>query len=230
LLLVNDLGLQDGVGKRFKVNDKNGTIIGVAKDFNFASLHTAIGPMVLRYRPAGGVFYVKTAGHAAPRAIAAAQKLWRQYNPGMPFAYNFLDSEYEEMYRSDMRTGDLFTGFAGIAMFLSCLGLFGLATYAAQVRTREIGIRKVLGASVASIVALLSRDFLWLVLLAIVIASPLAGWGMDRWLRDFVYRTDVAWWVFAVAGASALGVALLTIGWQAVRAALANPVKALRSE
>jgi len=227
---VRQMGITDAVGKRFKVNDKDGTIIGVVKDFNFASLHTAIGPMALRYRPAGGFFYVKTAGHAASRAIAAAQTLWRQYNPGMPFSYNFLDSEYEEMYRSDMRTGDLFTGFAGIAMFLSCLGLFGLATYTAQVRTREIGIRKVLGASVASIVALLSRDFLWLVGIAIVIASPLAGWGMDRWLRDFVYRTDVAWWVFAVAGASALGLALLTIGWQAVRAALANPVKALRSE
>lgn len=186
--------------------------------------------MVLRYRSAGGVFYVKTAGHEASRAIAAAQKLWRQYNPGMPFSYNFLDGTYEEMYRSDLRTGSLFTGFAGIAIFLSCLGLFGLATYTAQVRTREIGIRKVLGASVASIVALLSRDFLWPVLIAIVIAGPLAGWGMYRWLQDFVYRADIGWWVFAVAGASALGLALLTIGWQAVRAALANPVKALRSE
>ncbi|HVU93621.1 MAG TPA: ABC transporter permease [Puia sp.] len=227
---VRQMGITHPVGKRFRVNDKNGTIIGVVKDFNFASLHTAIGPMVLRYRPTGGVFYVKTAGHGASRAIAAAQKLWRQYNPGMPFDYNFLDGSYEEMYRSDMQTGDLFTGFAGIAIFLSCLGLFGLATYTAQVRTREIGIRKVLGASVTSIVALLSRDFLWLVLIAIVIASPLAAWGMDRWLQDFVYRTDVAWWVFAVAGGAALGFALLTIGWRAVRAALANPVDSLRAE
>jgi len=227
---VRQMGITHPVGKRFKVNDKDGTIVGVIKDFNFASLHTAIGPIVLRYRPAGGFYYVKTVGHAASRAIAAAQKLWREYNPGMPFSYDFLDATYEQMYRSDMQTGDLFTGFAGIAIFLSCLGLFGLATYTAQVRTREIGIRKVLGANVASIVALLSRDFLWLVGIAVVIASPLAGWGMDRWLQDFVYRTDVAWWVFAVAGASALGLALVTIGWQAVRAALANPVKALRSE
>jgi len=227
---VRQMGITQPIGKRLRVNDKNGTIVGVVRDFNFASLHTAIGPMVLRYRPAGGVFYVKTAGHEASRAIAAAQKLWRQYNPGMPFSYNFLDGAYEEMYRSDLRTGDLFTGFAGIAIFLSCLGLFGLATYTAQVRTREIGIRKVLGASVASIVALLSRDFLWLVLIAIVIAGPLAGWGMYRWLQDFVYRADIGWWVFAVAGASALGLTLLTIGWQVVKAALANPVKALRSE
>jgi putative ABC transport system permease protein len=227
---VRQMGITNPLGKRFKVNDRDGTIIGVVRDFNFASLHTAIGPMVLRYRPAGGVFYVKTGGHEASRAIAAAQKLWRQYNPGMPFNYNFLDLTYERLYRADMRTGSLFTGFAGIAIFLSCLGLFGLATYTAQVRTREIGIRKVLGASVPSIVALLSRDFLWLVLVAIVVASPLAGWGMYRWLQDFVYRTDVAWWVFAVAGGSALGLALLTIGWRAIRAALANPVKSLRSE
>jgi putative ABC transport system permease protein len=224
------MGLTDPVGKRFQLHEVKGTIVGVVKDFNFASLHTPIGPLVLRYRREGSMYYVKTEGREASRAIAAAQKLWRQYNPGFAFDYSFLDQHYEKMYRSDIRTGGLFMRFAGIAIFLSCLGLFGLATYTAQVRTREIGIRKVLGASVVSIVALLSRDFLRLILIAIVIASPLAGWGMYQWLQDFVYRTAINGWVFVLAGGAALGLALLTIGWQALRAALANPVKALRSE
>jgi putative ABC transport system permease protein len=227
---VRQMGITDPVGKRFKLLDKTGTIVGVIKDFNFASLHTAIGPMVMRYRPAGWIYYVKTGSHEAAKAIATAQKLWRQYNPTMPFDYGFLDQQYEALYRSDIRIGSLFTRFAGIAIFLSCLGLFGLATYTAQVRTREIGIRKVLGASMGSIVALLSRDFLRLVLIAIVIASPLAGWGMYLWLQDFAYRVALSWWMFALAGLAALGLALLTIGWQAMRAALANPVRALRSE
>jgi putative ABC transport system permease protein len=227
---VKQMGITDPVGKRFKLLDKSGTIVGVIRDFNFASLHTPIGPIVLRYRPGGWIYYVKTGGHEAPKAIAAVQKLWRQYNPTQPFDYSFLDQRYESLYRSDIRIGSLFTGFTGIAIFLSCLGLFGLATYTAQVRTREIGIRKVLGASVFSLIALLSRDFLRLVLIAIVIASPIAGWAMYRWLQDFVYRVAISWWMFALAGFAALGLALLTIGWQAVRAALANPVKALRSE
>jgi len=227
---VRQMGIANPIGKRFQLHEVSGTIIGVIRDFNFASLHTAVGPMVLRYRAAGGVFYVKTDGHTASKALSAVQTVWRQYNPGMPFSYNFLDQTYERMYRTDIRTGGLFLRFAGIAIFLSCLGLFGLATYTAQVRTREIGIRKVLGASVVGIVALLSRDFLRLIGIAIVIASPLAGWGMYWWLQDFVYRTTIDGWVFVVAGGAALGLALLTIGWQAVRAAMANPVKALRSE
>jgi putative ABC transport system permease protein len=227
---VRETGIRDPIGKRFKLGNVNGTIIGVVKDFNFASLHTAIGPLVLHYVTAGSLLYVKTGGREAGRAIAAVQTLWGQYNAGMPFEYSFLDQRYESLYRADVRTGSLFRMFAGIAIFLSCLGLFGLATYSAQVRTREIGIRKVLGASAASIVGLLSRDFLRLVCIAVVIASPLAGWGMYRWLQNFVYRVEVGWWVFVMAGAAALGLALLTIGWQAVRAALANPVKALRSE
>jgi len=227
---VRQMGIRDPVGKRFQLHDVKGTIIGVIKDFNFASLHTEIRPLVLRYRRASSIFYVKTSGQEASRAIAAAQKLWKQYNPGFAFDYTFLDQHYESLYRSDIRTGGLFLRFAGIAIFLSCLGLFGLATYTAQVRTREIGIRKVLGASVVSIVALLSRDFLRLIGIAIVIASPLAGWSMHQWLQDFVYRTTISGWVFVVAGSAALGLALLTIGWQAMRAALANPVKALRSE
>ncbi|HEY4109144.1 ABC transporter permease [Puia sp.] len=227
---VRQMGIADPVGKRFKLHDVNGTIIGVIRDFNFQSLHTAIAPLVLRYRAAGSVYYVKTNGHEASKAIAAAKRIWKQYNPGFAFDYGFLDQNYERMYRADIRTGSLFSLFAGVAVFLSCLGLFGLATYTAQVRTREIGIRKVLGASAASIVALLSRDFLRLVIVAIVIASPLAAWGMYRWLQDFVYRVSIGWWVFVVAGGAALGLALLTIGWQAVRAALANPVRSLRSE
>jgi len=223
-------GISNPVGKRFQLDDVNGTIVGVVKDFNFASLHEAVGPLILQYVRSGPMLYVKTKGRKTGQAIAAVSGLYERYNPGIPFDYSFLDQRYERLYRTDLRMGSLFQVFAGIAIFLSCLGLFGLATYTAQVRTREIGIRKVLGASVSSIVLLLSGDFLRLVLLAIVIAGPVAGWGMSRWSQDFVYRISIGWWVFAVAGAAALVLALLTIGWQAVRAALANPVKALRSE
>ena len=227
---VRQTGIKDPIGKRFKLGEVNGTIIGVVRDFNFASLHTGIGPLILYYSTAGSLFYVKTSGREASRAIASVQALWGRYNPGIPFDYSFLDQRYESLYRADLRTGSLFRVFAGVAIFLSCLGLFGLATYSAQVRTREIGIRKVLGASAAGIVALLSRDFLRLVLIAIVIASPLAGWGMYHWLQDFSYRIDMGWWVFVLAGGAALGLALLTIGWQAMRAAMRNPVASLRSE
>ena len=227
---VRMTGIKDPIGKRFKLHEVNGTIVGVVKDFNYASMREAIGPAIMYYRSAGPVLYVKTTGKEAAQAIAAVRKLADTYNPGFPFDYSFLDQRFEALYKTDQRTGSLFQLFAGIAIFISCLGLFGLASYTAQVRIREIGIRKVLGASVTSIVTLLSRDFLRLVVIAIVIACPLAWVYMHSWLQDFVYRITIGWWVFVLAGVAAILLALVTIGGQAIRAAVSNPVDSLRND
>jgi len=223
-------GIKDPIGKRFKLHNLNGTIIGVVKDFHFASLKQTIEPAVFSYRPSSWQMFVKTTGKDAPAAIKLVEKYWKQYNANFPYEYSFLDDAYNEMYRSEQHTSTLFNMFAGIAVFISCLGLFGLATYTAQIKIKEIGIRKVLGASVTNITTMLSRDFLVLVLLAIVIASPIAWYAMNEWLMDYAYRAEIHWWLIAVAGGVAVVVAFATISFQAVKAALANPVKSLRSE
>ncbi|SEM56672.1 putative ABC transport system permease protein [Mucilaginibacter gossypiicola] len=223
-------GIKDPIGKRFKLHNLNGTIIGVVKDFHFASLKQTIEPAVFSYRPSSWQMFVKTTGKDAPAAIKLVEKYWKQYNANFPYEYSFLDDAYNEMYRSEQHTSTLFNMFAGIAVFISCLGLFGLATYTAQIKVKEIGIRKVLGASVTNITTMLSRDFLVLVLLAIIIASPIAWYAMNEWLMDYAYRAEIHWWLIAVAGGVAVVVAFATISFQAVKAALANPVKSLRSE
>jgi ABC-type antimicrobial peptide transport system permease subunit len=176
------------------------------------------------------VVNVKTTGKSAPQAIAAAEKIWKQYNPEHPFEYNFMDEAFDRMYKSDQRTGKLFNIFAGIAIIISCLGLYGLATFTAEQRTKEIGVRKVLGASVGNITALLSKDFLKLVLIGNLIAWPVAWYLMHKWLENFAYQINISFWVFLLAGVLALLIALLTVSYQSIRAALSNPVKSLRSE
>ncbi|HEX8020117.1 ABC transporter permease [Mucilaginibacter sp.] len=223
-------GIKDPIGKRFKLHDLNGTIIGVVKDFHFASLKEAIAPAIFSYRPSSWQVYIKTTGKDAPAAIKLVGKYWKQYNSDFPYEYTFLDDAYNDMYKSEQHTSTLFNIFAGIAIFISCLGLLGLATYTAQIKVKEIGIRKVLGASVGDITTMLSRDFLVLVLLAIVIASPIAWYAMNEWLMDYAYRAEIHWWLIAVAGGVPVVVAFVTISFQAVKAALANPVKSLRSE
>ena len=178
----------------------------------------------------GGRCIVKTTGKDAPKAIAAAQKIWKGYVSEFPFEYSFLDDDFNRMYKDDQRAGTLFNVFAIAAILISCLGLFGLATYTAQVKTKEIGIRKVLGASVASIIQLLSKEFIVLVVAAFVIATPVAWYFMSKWLRDFAYRININWWIFLVTGLLAIIIALLTVGFQAIKAAVANPVKSLRTE
>ena len=163
-------------------------------------------------------------------ALATAGKEFKQYNGQYPFGYAFLDEMFDSIYKSESRQATLFDYFSGIAIFISCLGLLGLAAFTAQVRTREIGVRKVLGASVSGITAMLSMDFLKLVLIAIVIASPLAWYAMNKWLQDFAYRINIEWWVLAVAGVLAVLIAFATISYQAIKAALMNPVKSMRSE
>jgi putative ABC transport system permease protein len=150
--------------------------------------------------------------------------------PAQPFESSFMDDDFNHIYDAEQRTGSIFINFAVLAILIACLGLFGLVTYAAEQRSREIGIRKVLGASVNNIVGLLSKDFLGLVIIAALIAFPLAGWAMHRWLQDFAYRVNIGWWVFLVAGLLALLIALVTVSVQAIRAALANPVESLKAE
>jgi len=223
--------IKDPIGKKFKLWDREGTIIGVAKDFHFSSMKNKIEPVVFYYAPENmNAIYVKTTGKDAPKAITATEKQWKHYNADFPFSYFFLDDLFNNLYRSEQRTGTLFNVFALIAIIISCLGLFGLATYTAQVRTKEIGVRKVLGASVPVIIRLLAGDFIKLVFIAIVIATPVAWYLMNKWLQDFAYKTNIGWIVFAFAGITAITIALITISFQAVKAAIANPVKSLRTE
>jgi putative ABC transport system permease protein len=162
--------------------------------------------------------------------IGRVEQVYAKLSAEKPFEYYFLDQTFNSIYKAETRLATLFGAFTAFALFIACLGLFGLAAFTAEARTKEIGVRKVLGASVSSIVALLSKDFLKLVLIAIVIASPVAWYAMNRWLQDFAYRIEIEWWVFALAGLLAVGIALLTVSFQSVKAALMNPVKSLRSE
>jgi putative ABC transport system permease protein len=220
------------IGKRVKFWGPSGLIVGVLKDFHFRPLRDAIEPFIFRFRPDNPYFnlLVKTTPGQVPRTIADIASLYKKYEPNNPISYGFVDQELDAQYRAEQRTGRIILYFSILSIFVSCLGLFGLVTFTAEQRTKEIGIRKVLGASVSSIVTLLSKDFLRLVLIAIVIASPLAWYAMNRWLQDFAYKIDIEWWMFAGAGLLAVSIALLTVSFQSVRAAMMNPVKSLRSE
>lgn len=227
---VREAGIKDPVGKRFVFHNVEGTIIGVVKDFNYSSVKEKISPAVMYYEPDGYNVYIKTKGSEAQQAIASVESLWKEHNAGFPFKYSFLDTDYDNMYRSDQRTGSLFNIFSIIAILVSCLGLLGLSTYTAEQRKKEIGVRKVLGSSVANIVRLLSKDFMVLVTLAIVVAVPVAWWAMQNWLEGFAYRIEIKAWVFVIAGFLAISIAIVTVSFQAIKAAIANPVKSLRTE
>jgi putative ABC transport system permease protein len=227
---VNQAGIKDPIGKSFTLWQTKATIIGVVKDFNYASLKQAIEPAIFYYDPPNWRMFIKTSGRDASKAIAAAQKMWKAYSPDIPFDYSFLDEEYGKMYQADKRTGTLFNAFSAIAILISCLGLFGLATYTAQVKTKEIGIRKVLGATVSNVTVLLAKEFVVLVLIAFVIASPVTWLAMNKWLQNYAYRVSISWWIFLVTGLLAIMIALLTVSFQAIKVALANPVKSLRTE
>ena len=223
--------IKDPIGKKFKLWKTEGTIIGVVKDFHFNSMRELIQPCIFYYQPTGyGKVYIKTKARDASKAIAAAEDEWKRYNADYPFKYEFLDESFNRLYQSEQRTGLLFNIFAGIAIFISCLGLLGLAAYTAQVRTREIGVRKVLGASVAGIIRLLATSFIKLVFIAIIIATPIAWYITSKWLQDFAYKINLGWSVFFIAGFIAITIAVLTVSFQAIKAAIANPVKSLRTE
>jgi putative ABC transport system permease protein len=222
---------QEAVGRRFKQWGREGKIVGVIKDFHFRSLQQPIKPLSMRIEP-GGSNLVSAHVTAAnlPATLSAIESKWKTIVPNRPFTYFFLDEFFDKQYRGEERFGKLFMNFSILAIFISCLGLLGLASYSTMQRTKEIGIRKVMGASVQGIINLLSKDFLTLVLLSFFIAMPVAWYFMYTWLQDFAYRTRISWWVFVLAGGIAIVIALLTVSFQAIRAAIANPVKSLRTE
>jgi predicted permease len=219
----------DPVGQRFIHHKDTGVIIGVVKDFHYKSLHDKIGPMLITRSDAEG-FYIKTSPGNSAAAIAAAGKIWRQYFADTPFDYEFLDDTYNNLYKAEQQQSVLVTVFAGVALFISALGLLGLAAFAAEQKVKEIGIRKVLGASIQNIARLLSADFVKMVFVASLIAFPVAWWAMNKWLESFAYRISLSWWLFVASAGIALMIALITVSFQSVRAALVNPVKSLRSE
>ncbi|MGF7217243.1 putative ABC transport system permease protein [Spirosoma lacussanchae] len=234
---VKILGFKDPIGQRvWRFDNSDGktrkmyTVIGVVKNFHFESLRRNIGAlsMVLDANSSAASFRVSSTN--LPVLMQQIEAKWKQLAPGQPFSYKFMDDSFDEMYRAEQRIGTIALTFAALAILIACLGLFGLAAFMAEQRTKEIGVRKILGASVPSLIGLLSRDFLRLVLIAIVIASPLAWYAMRRWLNDFAYKIDIEWWVFGLAGLLAVGIALLTVSVQSIKAALMNPVKSLRSE
>jgi ABC-type antimicrobial peptide transport system permease subunit len=211
----------------------NWHVIGVVKDFVLESPYEKVNPMILQGPKANDfeIIHIKLNG-ARPIAenLAGAEKIFRRYNPQYPFEYFFVDEAYAQKFHDEQTTATLTAFFAGLTIFISCLGLFGLATYMAENRVKEIGVRKVLGASVTDITTMLSRDFVLLVLIAILLASPVAWWSMHRWLAGYSYRITISWWTFAAAGLGAVSIALMTVSFQAIKAALANPVKSLRSD
>lgn len=220
------------IGKNFEQWGRKGTVIGVVKDFNYQSLHKKVEPLALRMAPSEMLsrlsVRIKTA--QLSKTISELEHTWNALEPQRPFKYSFLDQAFNEQYLKDVRFGEIFAAFGTLTILIACLGLFGLATFSTEKRLKEIGIRKVLGASITSIVGLLSGDFIKLVLVAILIATPLGWWGMHRWLNGFAYRVDIHWWTFGMAGLAAVLIALLTVGFLALKAARMNPVKSLKAE
>ncbi len=225
------LGWEEPVGKRMVFAGREGKVIGVVNDFHYQSLRHRIEPLVLPFLRWGRSYVVVRLhpGNVAD-AVASVRGLWEEFAPDQPFEYSFLDIDYLRLYENEQRMIHVVQVFSGLAIFIACLGLLGLASFAAAKRKTEIGIRKVLGATVANIVFLLTRDFARHVLIAFVFASPIAFYVLSRWQQNFAYRSNIEWWMFAVSGGLAMGIALVTVSGQAIRAATANPVEALRSE
>ncbi|MFN2458930.1 MAG: ABC transporter permease, partial [Chitinophagaceae bacterium] len=205
-------------------------IVGVVKDFNFNSLRQRVTPLALFFGEEKGSVAIRLKTSDLPSLITQVENKWKSVVPGQPFNCSFMNDDFDKIYRSEQRIGKIAMSFSVLAIFIACLGLFGLVTYAAEQRTKEIGIRKVLGATVTNIVGILSKDFLKLVIIAALIAFPIAWWAMSTWLQNFAYRINISWWIFLLAIGIALFIALATISFQAIKAAVANPVKNLRTE
>ena len=239
-VLLNETGVEklkittNPIGQRLDMGDQSAEVVGVLKDFNFTSLQSKIDGMlftVVKDTTALRTLYLRLNPAAnLQQKLAQIETIYQKYDPEVPFDYYFLDDAFNSLYRSEQRMGALFAGFTGLAILIACMGLFGLITFTAEQKTKEIGIRKVLGASVVNVVGLLSKDFLRLVLIANGLAFPIAYYFMSQWLKDFAYRTDIGVETFVVSGVAAVAIALATVTYQAVRAALTNPVKSLKSE
>jgi putative ABC transport system permease protein len=229
---VNKIGFKDPVGQTMVWGNHPGKVIGVLKDFHFSSMHQNIDPLIVRLDEnwPWGTILVRTKAGNTKEALAGLEKLSKALNPKFPFTYQFSDQEFSNLYKSEEIVSRLSDYFAMLAIFISCLGLFGLATFTAAQRTKEIGVRKVLGASVPDIIGMLSNNFLKLVSIAMLIAFPVAWFAMNKWLQNFAYKINIQWWVFAIAGAATTCIALITVSYQSIKAAVANPVKSLRTE
>jgi putative ABC transport system permease protein len=226
-------GYKDPIGMPLTMWQTKGTIVGVVKDFHFTSLHDQITPLILRFGENIGYGHalVRTDPGKTREAVAGIEKMWRELNPQFPPSFQFSDEEYQKLYQSEQVVSKLCNGFAVLAIFISCLGLLGLTMFTAEQRTKEIGIRKILGASLGSLFGLLSREMLIMVVAAIAIASPLAWIGMNDWfLKEYAYRVDISWWIFPLAGTLAVLIALITVSFQTIKALLVNPASSLRSE
>ncbi|WP_221394440.1 ABC transporter permease [Dyadobacter sp. NIV53] len=224
--------MKDPVGKQVKFWMGKGTIVGVMKDFHLSSFHTAIQPLILvNYKGLNTSYMmIRTKPGKTQEAVSHIEKTAREFNPNYPFSYHFMDEDYEKMYRSEMIVNTLIRYFGILAIVISCLGLLGLAAFTAEQRTKEIGIRKVLGANVAGVIALLSKDFVKLIFVSIILASPLAWYAMNTWLKNFVYHIDLSWEIFIIAALISMSVALFTVSFQSIKAALMDPVKSLKFE
>ncbi|MES2277632.1 MAG: ABC transporter permease [Bacteroidota bacterium] len=230
---VKRFGFKDPLNKtvyRFSFGLQAYHIVGVVKDFNFSSLRDVVKPVALVYNEDRGAITAKVNTASLTALMSQIKDKWKDLSPSQQFSYSFMDQDFDATYRSEQRVGQLFISFSTLAILIACLGLFGLAAYAAEQRNKEIGIRKVLGASVSTIVSMLSMDFIKLVFISILIASPIAWLVMSKWLQDFAYRVNIQWWILAVAGGIAVLIAFVTISFQSIKAAIANPVDSLRSE
>jgi len=222
------IALDSAIGQPLAVFGAQGSIIGVVEDFNFKPAHQVVDPIILRINPRYGYAVVRTQPGRVIESVAALEKIWSKLNPSYHFEYGFVEQDLQKLYQSEYRMGTLFNAFAILAICISCLGLSGLAIFASEQRTKEIGIRKVLGASVSSILTILSKDFVRLIAVAFLIATPLAWYGMSRWLQGYAYRVGLEWWMFLVAGIAVLLVAVIVVSFQSLKTALTNPVKSLK--
>ncbi|MDO3628075.1 ABC transporter permease [Mucilaginibacter sp. BT774] len=228
--LAKKLNLKKPIGTRITNGYGKYTVIGVVEDFNYESMRGNIEPIVLNFGLSNSIVSVKVGGADLKNTVANITSVWKKYSPDQPIRYTFLDEEFANMYKDIQQTGSIFTSFAVLAIIIACLGLFALSAFMAEQRSKEIGVRKVLGATVTNITTLLSMDFVKLVLIAIAIASPIAWYGMTKWLQDFAYKVPISWWIFALSGFMAIAIALITVSFQSIKAALMNPVRSLRSE
>ncbi|MDB4920127.1 ABC transporter permease [Mucilaginibacter sp.] len=229
---VKQMGMKNPIGQWVSAWDKKGHIIGVLKDYHTQSLHEAILPVMIDVKEGEnfGVFLIRTKPGQTKQALQSLETLYKSANPDYPFSYQFVDEEYKKLYSSELIISQLSIIFAAVAIIISCLGLLGLVMFSAEQRIKELGVRKVLGASVNQLVALFAQDFLKLILIAFLIASPLAWFAMNRWMQSFAYKTEISWWIFALSGSISLIIAFVIMSYEAFKAALTNPVKSLRSE
>ena len=230
------MGLKSPLGKDITIWGRKGKIVGVVKDFHFSSLHHSIEPVILRipnpeeeninYR----VISVRLNGNALSQSLAFIEKNWKSVFPAESFNYYFVDENLNQNYNTEQRMSKIFKTFSLLAIFIACLGLYGLTAFTIEQKIKDIGVHKVLGASVSNIVFLISKNFLWWIIFSNAVAWPIAYYFMNKWLQDFAYRIDIGWWVFVLSGGIALLIAMATVSFQAIKAAMANPVESLRYE